>query len=170
MPLPSPSAELNWYQRLVRRAIGQAFTALIIPGLCWLHGAENTTVQLTDLRQLPAGTLGREIATTLDQHGLRLIPGYENHDLKHVLLGYGMTAEDELKLKAFLFGNGDHSLSGFGLLALALLTPELWPELTRHYRRGRRLPPITPWRLADYAAQNLEQLRRQIGFYEALAA
>ena len=167
MPATSARAPLNRYQRLVRQAIEHAFSSLIIPGFCWLYGEDNTTVSLAALRQLPPGTLGREIADTLDRHGLRLIPGYENHDLKHVLLGYAMTPEDELRLKACLFGNGDYSPSGFGLLALALFTPELWPELVVHYRRGRRLPPITPWQLAHYAACDVEQLRHSIGFYQA---
>ncbi|QNH63145.1 hypothetical protein [Hymenobacter sediminicola] len=166
--LPTPKTpSLNPYQRLARTTIEHARTSFLIPIFQRLYGCNNTKVQLTQLQALPPGTLGRGVADILARYNLQLIPHYENHDLKHVLLGYDMTPEDELKLKAFMLGNGDYSITCIGFLALALLTPELWPELTEHFRRGRHTLPVRHWSLTEYATQQVEQLRDQIGFYEA---
>lgn len=40
------------------------------------------------LQTLPEGTLGKDIAKCLEKNGLRLVPKYESHDLKHVLLDF----------------------------------------------------------------------------------
>ncbi|MCC2546925.1 hypothetical protein LJY25_10755 [Hymenobacter sp. BT175] len=164
--LPQP-VTLNFYQRLVRQLIAAAFNHVLIPALWWLYGPQDTQALGDYLPRLPIGTLGRGVADLLVRHELQLIPHYQDHDLKHVLLGYDMTSEDELRLKAFMLGNGDWSLACLGLLAFALLTPELWPGLYLHYRRGRRTQSVVHWRLADYAAESVEALRYQIGFYEA---
>jgi ubiquinone biosynthesis protein Coq4 len=163
----SQPVPLNLYQRLARKTIEHARTSFLIPIVWRVYGAQGTLSQLEYLQQLPPGTLGRGVADILARHNLQLIPHYQNHDLKHVLLGYDMTSEDELKLKAFMLGNGDHSITCFGFLALAVLTPELWPELKKHYRHGRRTLPIRHWQLTQYAALNVEQLRHNIGFHES---
>lgn len=154
---------LNGYQQLARQIIVHARTSFLIPIFRRLYGAADARVQLDYLQSLPVGSLGRGVADILRANHLHLIPHYENHDLKHVLLGYGMTPEEELKLKAFMFGNGDWSITCVGFLLLAVLTPELWPVLRQHYRRGRRTRPITGWTLAAYATQSTVALRQQIG-------
>jgi ubiquinone biosynthesis protein Coq4 len=167
MPQLPTTAPLNRYQQLARKTIEHARTSFLIPIFQRLYGCQNVAVQQQYLQTLPPGTLGRGVADLLQRHHLQLIPHYEDHDLKHVLLGYDMTPEDELKLKAFMCGNGDLSVTSVGFLALGLLTPELWPQLAAHYRRGRRTQPVRHWRLLEYAAHDLEPLRQQIGFYEA---
>ena len=52
------------------------------------------------LQELPNGTLGKDIANCLDKNGLRLVPNYESHDLKHVLLDFKMTPVDEIRMQA----------------------------------------------------------------------
>lgn len=167
MPSTPQPAPLNSYQRLARKTIEHARTSFLIPVFQRLYGCNNTQVQLAELQALAPGTLGRGVADILARHNLQLIPHYESHDLKHVLLGYDMTPEDELKLKAFMLGNGDYSITCIGFLGLALLTPELWPDLAKHFRQGRRTMPVRHWSLPKYATQQVEQLRNQIGFYEA---
>lgn len=154
---------LNGYQLLARKLIVHARTSFLIPIFRRLYGVADSSVQLRYLEQLPVGTLGRGVADILRENHLQLIPHYENHDLKHVLLGYAMTPEDELKLKAFMLGNGDWSFTCVGFLLLAVLTPEVWPALRRHYQRGRRTQSIVGWTLAEYAGQCTAALRHQIG-------
>ena len=159
---PAPP-RLNPCQRLVRSFIVHCFTSFLIPLFRRLYDTADAANQLRALHQLPAGTLGRGVADLLLAHELELIPHYESHDLKHVLLGYAMTPVDELKLKAFMLGNGDRVLNSLVIMLFGLLTPEAWPELWRHFQRGRRTRPIVDWTLPKYASQSVATLRWQIG-------
>jgi hypothetical protein len=42
---------------------------------------------LQRLRLLPEQTVGNDLAKMLDAKGLKLIPGFERHDLNHLILG-----------------------------------------------------------------------------------
>ncbi|WP_426059689.1 hypothetical protein [Hymenobacter sp. B1770] len=166
MQKDSPVA-LNAYQRLVRKIVEHAETSLLIPLFWRLYGARPSATPLAYLSSLPVGTLGRAVAEGLHRHGFQLIPNYENHDLKHALLGYGMTAEEELKMQAFMLGNGNRSPTCFGALLFGVLMPELWADFRAHYRQGRQVSPMFRWNLADYATEDLEDLRNKIGLYAA---
>lgn len=62
-------------------------------------------INLNQLRQLPQGTLGREVALFLDEHGFEPLNSGDwiqrSHDVWHVLTGLSPSAEDELILQAF---------------------------------------------------------------------
>ncbi|MEG4516357.1 MULTISPECIES: Coq4 family protein [unclassified Microcoleus] len=62
-------------------------------------------IDLAKLRQLPAGTLGCEVARFLDEQGFEPIASGDwiqrNHDVWHVLTGFSASTEDELVLQAF---------------------------------------------------------------------
>ncbi|MEJ7660346.1 MAG: hypothetical protein WKG07_12380 [Hymenobacter sp.] len=157
------ATKLNAYQVLARKIIVHARTSFLIPIFQRLYGRATSGHPAGRIARPAARHLGRGVADLLARHGLQLIPHYEDHDLKHVLLGYDMTPEDKLKLKAFTLGNGDWSLACVGFLLFTMLTPEGWPGLLRHYRRGRQVPPVFHWKLADYAAHDLVRLRQSIG-------
>ncbi|HYE55154.1 MAG TPA: hypothetical protein VD996_09935 [Chitinophagaceae bacterium] len=53
---------------------------------------------------MPEGTLGKDIADCLQKHRLRLVPKFESHDLKHVVLNFQMTPADEIRMQAFMMG------------------------------------------------------------------
>ena len=70
------------------------------------------------------GTLGKDIANCLEKNNLRFVPNYESHDLKHVLLDFKMTPVDEIRMQAFMLGNGNYSIPGFAIFIFgALLLP-----------------------------------------------
>ena len=62
-------------------------------------------IDLEKLRQLPAGTLGREVARCLDEHGFEPIASGDwiqgNHDVWPLLTGLSASTEDEFVLQAF---------------------------------------------------------------------
>ena len=88
---------LNGLHLLARRIIVHARSSFQISIFRQLYGAVDP-VCLDYLQGLPVGTLSLGVADLLRANDLHLIPHHENHDLKPVLLGYGMTPEDELKL------------------------------------------------------------------------
>ena len=115
------------------------------------------------LRQLEKGTLGREIADCLDQHQLTLVPGYESHDLKHSLLGYQMTPVDEIRLQAFMLGNGNVSLPSIAIFLFGfLLLPHHWKQFFNDFRTGYQSSPIKNWTIEDYAHKDLLALRASV--------
>jgi len=96
MPIQAPHS-LNGYQVLARKLIVHVRTSFLIPIFRRLYGTAAARVQLSYLQKLPVGTLGRGVADILRDNHLQLIPHYENHDLKHVLLGYAMTPRGRAK-------------------------------------------------------------------------
>jgi hypothetical protein len=85
------------------------------------------------LRDLPAGTLGREFVDFYDRHGLTL-PGedvnapafFVGHDMNHVIAGYGTTGPAEIALSAMLLAIDDSDahwallLTGFAAYELGI--------------------------------------------------
>jgi hypothetical protein len=115
------------------------------------------------LHNLPAGSLGKEIALCLQLHNLTLIPGYESHDMKHVLLGYDMTGIDEIRMQAFMLGNGNYSFACLSFIAIGLpLMPHYWLRLYADYQKGKRCIPISHWQIEDYATVPLIDLQLQL--------
>lgn len=116
-----------------------------------------------DLHNMPPGTLGHEVARCLDEHKLRLVPGYESHDLKHTLLGYDMTPIDEIRLQAFMLANGNISWPSVVIFLFGcLLLPYKWPVFIQDILRGYQALPIKDWTLDEYAPKDLQQLRQQV--------
>ena len=115
------------------------------------------------LRKMEDGTLGKEIADCLDSHGLTLVPKFESHDLKHVLLNYKMTPEDEIRMQAFMIGNGNYSFPSFAIFAFgALLLPDLWSTFYGDFKKGRNTLPISDWTIDEFASKKLCDLRMKI--------
>ncbi|WP_157560225.1 hypothetical protein U8527_05535 [Kordia algicida OT-1] len=107
--------------------------------------------------------MGKEIANCLDHHQLNLVPKYESHDLKHVLLDYKMTAEGEIRMQAFMLGNGNYSIPSFAILLFGtLLLPDLWKKFYADFQKGRKTIPISRWSIEDYAHRNLNELRVEL--------
>ncbi|MBS0032175.1 hypothetical protein ACTJJ0_22510 [Chitinophaga sp. 22321] len=119
--------------------------------------------QQKHLKQLPPGTLGNDIAVCLEQHQLRLVPGFESHDLKHVLLGFKMTPEDEIRLQAFMIGNGNYTFASFAILLFGvLLLPDCWLIFIKDWRNGRKAVPISIWTIDAYAHYSTASLQQSL--------
>lgn len=119
--------------------------------------------QIDELSKLPKGTLGREIADCLDENKLRLVPGYESHDLKHSLLNYKMTPVDEIRMQAFMIGNGNITIPSIAIFAYGFaLLPYKWVQFAKDLNLGYNSKSIKEWEIKDYANNDLNQLRRSV--------
>ncbi|KGO79189.1 hypothetical protein Q762_14550 [Flavobacterium cauense R2A-7] len=115
------------------------------------------------LRELPKGTLGNDIAKILDENKVKLIPNYESHDLKHVLLNYGMNAEDEIRMQAFMLGNGNYTFPCIAILTFGtILLPGMWSTFYKDYKRGKNAKPISSWSIDKYAEIETNLLRYEL--------
>lgn len=114
-----------------------------------------------EMRSLPKGTVGRDVADLLDKNDYRLIPKYESHDLKHLILGYGMTTLEELQMQFFLFGNGNRSLACLLFISTAVILPKKWKLFYTDYLRGKNTSCILEYRLQDVMFDETKKLKQQ---------
>jgi ubiquinone biosynthesis protein Coq4 len=110
---------------------------LVIKPLQRFSDHEKYLSKLESMRQLPEGTIGHDIAGLLDAEGLEIIPKFENHDLKHLVLGYGMSPEEEVRMQAYLLGNGNYSFSCLLFVCSGLLLPRFWTTFYHDFKKGR---------------------------------
>ncbi|ALJ00716.1 hypothetical protein [Rufibacter tibetensis] len=104
--------------------------------------------KVDNLNELEEGTLGKDIANCLLENKLRLVPGYESHDLKHVLLDYKMNPVDEIRMQAFMLGNGNITVPSLAIFLYGfLLLPNRWRTFYRDFKSGLASQPIKHWQI-----------------------
>lgn len=153
---------MNLLQKLARKIIKKSFE-LSISIIEYSNNMTPYKNKVSNLRLLKKGTLGKEIANCLDLYNLTLVPNFESHDLKHVLLDYKMTPEGEIRMQAFMIGNGNYSIPSFSILFFgAILLPDLWSIFYSDYKKGRASISIANWTIENYAHRNLIELRNEV--------
>ncbi|WP_298516652.1 hypothetical protein [uncultured Kordia sp.] len=153
---------MNILQKISRRIIKISFDVSVTT-IEYFSAMDTYHQKVDTLRKFEDGTLGKEIATCLDAHELTLVPKYESHDLKHVLLDYKMTAEDEIRMQAFMIGNGNYSIPSFAIFIFgAFLLPELWMIFYSDFKKGSATIKISKWTIETHAHRNLSQLRTEL--------
>ncbi len=118
------------------------------------------SVSRQDLLAYPPASLGKNLGHFLTENQLELLPGFENHDVFHVLLGIGLSAPEEVVLQCCLIGNGKRSSYALvaGLTGV-LFFPEHWTIFHQAYRRGRALRKFHHWHYRHLLRENLTDLR-----------
>src|ERR1044072_2341793 len=117
---------MNIFQLISRTIIKKSFH-LSVWTIEQFHDIAVYEQKARKLHELPDGTLGKDIANCLEKNNSRLVPNFESHDLKHVLLDFKMTPIGEIRLQAFMLGNGNHKIASFAIFIFgALLLPDLW--------------------------------------------
>ena len=128
-----------------------------------LHHMKPYEDKANELRNFGEGTLGRDIANCLERNNLRLVPGYESHDLKHVLLNYAMTPLDEIRMQAFMLGNGNISLPSIAIFLYGfLLLPYAWPQFFRDFKLGLYSKSIKTWTVEEFGHRQTRELRELV--------
>lgn len=153
------------FQHLARSIIKKSFHFSV-----WtieqFHDVKLYEQKTDELKKLPEGTLGKEVAKCLEKNNLRLVPGYESHDLKHVLLDFKMTPVDEIRLQAFMLGNGNYTIASFAIFIFgALFLPDLWVTFYKDFIKGMSSRPIRTWTIEAYAHCQISALRENIFNY-----
>lgn len=131
------------------------------------HHMETYEAKMEQLRSMKQGTLGREVVDCLDKYHLRLVPHYESHDLKHTLLDFKMSPIDEIRLQAFMIGNGNLTWASFAIFLFGfILLPTQWGQFYRDFKAGWQSKAIKEWTLEAYADKDLLSLRKEVLFSE----
>ena len=117
----------------------------------------------SELRSLPAGTLGNDLFYFLEKRDLPLLKHYARHDLKHVLLGYDTTEEGEACLQSFMLGNGRISFPVLATVMYSFITmPEYWSKMKMAFLQGKKSDPIHLWEWNKLLKEPTEELRKKI--------
>ena len=153
---------MNILQKTTRTIIKLSFDFSIL-AIEFFSDMKPYKEKVTFLRTLEEETLGKEIANCLDSYNLNLVPKFESHDLKHVLLAYKMTPEDEIRMQAFMIGNGNYSIPSFSIMIFgAILLPDLWKVFYNDFKKGKNTIAVSNWKIEEYATRNLNELRKEL--------
>ena len=156
---------MNIFQNIARTIIKKSFH-LSVWTIEQFHDIAIYEQKTRQLQELPEGTLGKDIANCLEKNNLRLVPNYESHDLKHVLLDFKMTPVDEIRMQAFMLGNGNYSIPSFAIFLFGiLLLPDLWKTFYKDYKNGLNSTPIKNWTIEEYANCQTSTLRQIVANY-----
>lgn len=150
-----PSSAFGW---IIREIQITGFTVWILQ---MLFDMKPYLEKHNQMRSMQPNTVGRAVAELLDQNNFKLIPKFENHDLKHLILGYNMTIEDEVRMQAFLVGNGNYTIPCLIFLSLGLFMPELWKELIVEYKKGERTKSIYYLTLDNSMNRSIYELQKE---------
>lgn len=151
------------YQKLTPAVFRSAAQFKLTGGIIFLleswYGTAAQDAKLDALRRLPDGTTGREVVRLLDEKGYRLIPKFESHDLKHLILGYEMTMKDEIRMQGYLIGNGNRTWPCLLFFMLGVFYPGVWMQLYREFRKGRNRKSIHFLTIENCMHENLCDLQ-----------
>ena len=132
------------------------------PFCMWCYSGKGKAISLEEMHKSPPGSLSFCTAIFLQKTGLRPIHGYEEHDMKHTLLGYEASLKDEVCMQYFEFANGNRSIPVMIVILFGtLIMPEEISAYLQAWKRGRKAVSISAIHLKDFAREPLYQLRSQ---------
>lgn len=98
---------------------------------------------INDLLVLEEGTLGKDLALYLKKMNFKLLPNYEQHDCKHIILQYEMDEAGEACMQFYFFGNRHYSVPVVSTCIICFfLMPEYWKQFYKEYQKGKLGKPF----------------------------
>lgn len=135
-----------------------------LPYFRFTRKPRNFPYSLKDMETMPQGTVGKELYCFLNRNGLDLLPYYEKHDIKHVVLGYAATEEGEVSLQCFMLANGRITVPVVLCVLFGFLTmPEYYRLFSRAWHRGRCTKKLKCLDWFSLTPCSLSDVRKNIG-------
>lgn len=98
---------------------------------------------MNELLAFEEGTLGKDLALYLNKMNFKLLPNYEQHDCKHIILQYEMDEAGEAKMQFYFLGNRHYSLPVVSTCIICFfLMPEYWTQFYKEYQKGKLGKPF----------------------------
>ncbi len=124
-------------------------------------------INLEKLRQLPEGTLGRELALFLDKNGFEPLNSGDwiqrTHDVWHVITGLSPSKDDEFILQAFTRSQVFRPSSALLVLAGLLTHKCNLQEITQVIKNGKMAKKLIDWDIESDWATPLSEVRQKLG-------
>lgn len=116
---------------------------------------------LSDYKHLPKNSLGYHYYTCISEHKIDYKPNLVKHDMKHIILGYDMSIQNELNIVAFLIGNNSYNKFGvIYLLVCLLIVPEHSIKLIKHYKRGKTAKCLKNYQIELFVEADIKKTRK----------
>lgn len=117
---------------------------------------------LEQLLLLPEGTLGKDLALYLHSKNFKLLPNYERHDCKHIILQYEMDEEGEARMQFYFLGNRHYSVPVVMTVLLCfVLMPDHWLKFYSEFKKGRSCVTFDDVDFIKIVTMNTNELRKQ---------
>jgi hypothetical protein len=118
---------------------------------------------IKDLQHFQSGTVGRELYGFFFNNDLEMLPHYEKHDVKHVVLGYPPTEVGEVCLQCFMLANGRITAPViFSVMVGTIIMPEHFMTFRKAWKRGRKTPCLNKLDWFSLVPMQLANARKQI--------
>jgi hypothetical protein len=77
-----------------------------------------------------------------------------------------MTPVDEIRMQAFMLGNGNYSIPSFAIFIFGVIfLPDMWATFYEDFKNGRKSKPISSWTIEEYAWCRTSTLREIVFNY-----
>ncbi|WP_414625037.1 Coq4 family protein [Calothrix sp. CCY 0018] len=124
-------------------------------------------INLEELRQLPEGTLGRELARFLDTNGFEPLNSGDwiqrTHDVWHVITGLSPSKDDEFILQAFTRSQVFRPSSALLVLAGLITHKCNLKEIIKVIKTGKMANKLVDWDIESDWATPLSEVRQKLG-------
>ncbi len=116
-----------------------------------------------ELASFPEGTLGKDVFEFLNTNQMNLLEYFETHDVKHVLLNYGISDVEEAKMQFFFLGNGTYSIPVLSATTFCIfLLPTHIPEFIKAFKRGKKCHNLKDIKLQNYLFEKTSDLKLKL--------
>lgn len=118
---------------------------------------------IKQLQRFPDGTVGKTLFHFFSDNQLDMLPHYEKHDVKHVVLGYPPTEEGEVSLQCFMLANGRVTLPViFSVMVGLIIMPDKWKAFSTAWKRGRATHSLNKLDWFELIPKPLDVVQKQI--------
>lgn len=150
-------------KRFRKRLLVYLAHEVALPYFKLIRKGYNFPYALRELQHFPEGTVGQELYGFFFNNDLEMLPHYEKHDIKHVVLGYPPTEEGEVSLQCFMLANGRITLPVVFSVVIGLaIMPEKWLSFRKAFALGRRTPSLNKLNWFDLMPLQLSAVQQQI--------
>ncbi|MGF1674290.1 MAG: Coq4 family protein [Rivularia sp. (in: cyanobacteria)] len=132
-----------------------------------IYPGRELDINLSELRQLPEGTLGREVARFFDENGFEPLQSGDwiqrTHDIWHVVTGLSPSKNDEFILQAFTRSQVFRPSSAILVLAGLLIHKCNLQEVIYTIKNGKMAKKLIDWDIESDWATPLDEVRKKLG-------
>lgn len=118
---------------------------------------------IDQLLALAPNTIGHALGKHMRQNAIEFIPGFESHDIKHMLSGYSIKVTGEIQLAAFELGNGIYSPTNLLVFVFGIFwAPDCWGKMNKAFIRGRKTGRFVNLNSIDFLLKDFEAIKMEL--------